>query len=732
MKKLLLSLLFCISVTFNVNGAQQTINLGSAPNGAGGDNARQAFTKTNENFTELYNDYTPESRTITIAGTANEISLSAGAQSLAANRTWTIGLPAAITLTGKTVQAGTFESGTFTNGEYTGMVASDVELGNALSLFDDAAPTTGAAGFTAFDTNAWAASRGAIQVHDGTANTYVIAALASDTPSNGQVPKWNTGGTITWENESGGTPTFDVLGDAAADGSIAIGAHEIDFTSTIDASGESVFTITNTDADAANDNSLFDLRHNDGADANVFYLRMIGDNDGTPTNDFLFSQAGLTATLPITASRFIPSGSTIPTNGLYLPTTNTLGWGINSGEEMRLTATALSPGADGGNSLGTTALGWQNIFANTGFVLNIENGNWVATHTSAVLTIGTGDLRVTTAGTNTASVITIDGTQTLANKTLTSPTVNDGAFDLDGGTLEIPNAAAPTVSVFGQIAGDNNLWAASRGTAIFFDGTAATAFVNPLVSDTPTNGQVPTWNTGGTITWETPASGSSLTATLVGYGSGANALTGEAAFNYDASTNTLVVDNLTTSGTATVGTVSATTINASAGAVRLPVAAGSATLAASGAISVNTTDNQVGIHNGTKEVAIPLVYSKEFTFDPKSVCDGAVDRLFLFKVGAWAPKGITIRAWSVSFEADPTTEVDLDLKRATAFIGVGSAAVMDVLDTTTGASSEATASNINGGAVVANGQCIYLEFGTAYSETGHQIIVTIDYELEED
>jgi hypothetical protein len=161
-------------------------------------------------------------------------------------------------------------------------------------------------------------------------------------------------------------------------------------------------------------------------------------------------------------------------------------------------------------------------------------------------------------------------------------------------------------------------------------------------------------------------------------------------------------------------------------------AAGSSTLGAAGAISVNTTNLQVGIHNGTKEVAIPLVQRFAITFDPKAVCDGAVDRLFLMRVGDWAPFGITIRKWYVSFEADPTTEADLDLKRADAFIGVANSAVMDVLDTTTGASSETTAANINSGAVVANGKVIYLEFGTAYTETTHQIIVSIEYEIEED
>jgi hypothetical protein len=60
--------------------------------------------------------------------------------------------------------------------------------------------TTAAAGVFAFDTNAWASGRGAMQLYDGTANTFLVGVLASDTPTNGQVPKWNTGGTVTWED----------------------------------------------------------------------------------------------------------------------------------------------------------------------------------------------------------------------------------------------------------------------------------------------------------------------------------------------------------------------------------------------------------------------------------------------------------------------------------------------------------------------------------------------------
>lgn len=52
------------------------------------------------------------------------------------------------------------------------------------------------------------------------------------------------------------------------------------------------------------------------------------------------------------------------------------------------------------------------------------------------------------------------------------------------------------------------------------------------------------------------AGSAGLTAMYIGYGDGSNILTGEAAFSYNASTNTLTVDNLT------VGTLNTTTLNA--------------------------------------------------------------------------------------------------------------------------------------------------------------------------
>jgi len=83
----------------------------------------------------------------------------------------------------------------------------------------------------------------------------------------------------------------------------------------------------------------------------------------------------------------------------------------------------LLPSSNDGGALGAVGTAWSDLYGATGFTFNLNN-DWIATHSAAVLTVGTGDLRVTTAGTNTASVVTVGGTQTLTNKTMTSPVLN--------------------------------------------------------------------------------------------------------------------------------------------------------------------------------------------------------------------------------------------------------------------------------------------------------------------
>jgi hypothetical protein len=160
-------------------------------------------------------------------------------------------------------------------------------------------------------------------------------------------------------------------------------------------------------------------------------------------------------------------------------------------------------------------------------------------------------------------------------------------------------------------------------------------------------------------------------------------------------------------------------------------------LTAAGQVNLNETDEQITYHSGSNgeisgEVATSLILTKSWTFDPDAVCDGAVDRLFLMWIQDEAPEGIIIDEWRISFEADPTTEIDADLKYADAMIGVANAVVVDELNTTAGASSEDTDANINGGSAIPNGKVLYIEFGTAYTETTHQIMFQIWYHLEAD
>lgn len=201
----------------------------------------------------------------------------------------------------------------------------------------------------------------------------------------------------------------------------------------------------------------------------------------------------------VVGNSFVPNANTVPSNGMYLPAANTLGWAVNSAAELQLTATALSPAADGGSSLGTTALGWQNLFANTGFVINIENSDWVATHTAGILTVGTGDLRVTNNFTNATSVVTVGGAQTLTSKVLTAatittslvPTSNDGAalgsttnqfsdlFLAEGGVINFDNGDLTLTQTGNELVLAGGNFDVGAGNILRLTNSATMAFTVP-------------------------------------------------------------------------------------------------------------------------------------------------------------------------------------------------------------------------------------------------------------
>lgn len=80
---------------------------------------------------------------------------------------------------------------------------------------------------------------------------------------------------------------------------------------------------------------------------------------------------------------FVPTSSTVPTNGMYLPGANTLGWAINSAAELELTATALSPAVSDGLAFGSATKMIADIFLASGAVINWNNGTTTITEVAS-------------------------------------------------------------------------------------------------------------------------------------------------------------------------------------------------------------------------------------------------------------------------------------------------------------------------------------------------------------
>jgi len=307
-----------------------------------------------------------------------------------------------------------------------------------------------------------------------------------------------------------------------------------------------------------------------------------------------------------TANSFIPNLSTVPTNGMYLPAANTLGWAINSAAELQLTGTALSPAVDGGSSLGTTALGWQNIFANTGFVINIENGDWVATHTAGVLSVDTGDLQVLTAGTNARSVALVGGTQTLTNKTLTAPKFADLGFiaDANGNELIIFDTVTSAVN---EITFAN----AATGTNPQFSATGGDANVG-------LNFQV---KGAGVYRFLATASGPTDIRLFEDTDNGTNyvSLIAPATLASD-----VVLTLPSTTGTvALLGGNVFTGVHDAGGATsfEIPNGAGGTTVDATGEVTIDSTSKTLNFYDGASEVVLTPIQSKSITIESPSAAE---------------------------------------------------------------------------------------------------------------
>lgn len=80
-----------------------------------------------------------------------------------------------------------------------------------------------------------------------------------------------------------------------------------------------------------------------------------------------------------------------------------------------VTSATIRASSNDSGSLGASGTAFSDLFLASGGVINFAAGNYTLTHSTGVLTANL-DFRVTTAGTNSASVATLAGTQTFTNK----------------------------------------------------------------------------------------------------------------------------------------------------------------------------------------------------------------------------------------------------------------------------------------------------------------------------
>lgn len=180
-----------------------------------------------------------------------------------------------------------------------------------------------------------------------------------------------------------------------------------------------------------------------------------------------FDQASLSINAPYTGGD----------NPIYLSTYQ----GTTLTPRVRVSATEFRPETNDGQALGDTTHNWSDLFLASGAVININNGNWLATHTSGILTVTTGDLRVANPGSNSQSVVTLGGSQTMSAKTLTSP------------TLTTPTITNPTVTT-------GSFTSPALTTPVIGVATGTSLAVTGLLKSSGTAGVGYATGAGGTIT----------------------------------------------------------------------------------------------------------------------------------------------------------------------------------------------------------------------------------------
>lgn len=178
-------------------------------------------------------------------------------------------------------------------------------------------------------------------------------------------------------------------------------------------------------------------------DGASFTLQKSGGIDGVTAINVVNGNVGSSASARLLASNGTDDGGIIKRGTGHADAGRVVLYNSHGSESVDVTVAGanrwrflgdgnLVPNANDSGAVGSSSLRISDLFGALGFILNLA-GDWIATHTAGILTVGTGDLRVTNAGTNSASVATVGGTQTLTGKTIAlgSNTVSGSLSDFN-------------------------------------------------------------------------------------------------------------------------------------------------------------------------------------------------------------------------------------------------------------------------------------------------------------
>jgi hypothetical protein len=151
----------------------------------------------------------------------------------------------------------------------------------------------------------------------------------------------------------------------------------------------------------------------------------------------------------ITGTSFIPSASAVPTNGMYLPAANTLGWAINSAAELQLDATALFPSTHDGLALGKAANGFADLFLAFGGVIDFDNSDVRIEHASNALAFVGGRVLLGGSTDDGSTAAQVNGTFKVSGTSAFTGIMTAGAINATSASTF--NASGTALSMFSGV-----------------------------------------------------------------------------------------------------------------------------------------------------------------------------------------------------------------------------------------------------------------------------------------